>query len=74
MQQALALQKIIYPEGVDILYIPPHPRFWVRPRKGATSVSIIGVSTLPEEFLREAEMYGWKYLGGKFYPADHPDK
>ncbi len=66
--QVYAEQRILTPEGVEILNLPPHPRFWVMPRQGATSVKLLGIENPPEEFLKLAEAWGWRYLDGKFYP------
>ncbi len=68
--QKFAEQKIISPEGIETLYLPLDPAYWVHPKRGATSVKLLGVDNPPEEFLRLAEACGWRYLGGKFYPTD----
>jgi len=69
MQKVFALQRI-YQEGMtEKLLLPPDPRTWVRPKVGATSVEIIGVDSLSEEFIVSALMHGWRYVGGRFYPT-----
>jgi len=72
---AYAVVKIITPEGVEEFFLPADPRVWYRPRTTAevVSVRIVGVDSIPEEFIENALMHGWRYLWGRFYPSSSPE-
>jgi hypothetical protein len=65
-----AKQKV-YQEGItEELILPPDPRVWTKPRGGiATTVVLVGVDSLPEEFITMAQENGWRFIEGKFYPT-----
>ncbi len=72
LQHVFAQERIIAPEGTEIIYLPPHPSHWLLPARGVAVVQLIGIEEVPEEFLRLAEAWGWRYdrQGKKFYPTE----
>ncbi len=66
----VAVQTIYQPGFTQEIVLPPNPRTWVKAK--TTCVRIVGVETLPQEFLLEAEANGWRFHPetGKFYPTE----
>jgi len=68
--QVFAVQRIFYEGDKQEVILPPDPRLWLRPQRAATCVMLLGVDTIPESFIALAELSGWRYYEGKFYPTE----
>jgi hypothetical protein len=73
MKQVIyAIQRIAVSGGIQEIRVPADPREWYRSPQ-VVSVRIVGLEgPLPEEFIRYALAWGWRYSEsqGRFYPTE----